>query len=281
MFTWEYTKLTGTHRTTADFLTSIADKNARHFKPGHEDSAPQTPQDLERAFRESQHYRRLLVDVQDYEHDSHVDNEKHKDFKETVQQSKSKHVTKKSPFTISFPRQVMACLRRQTWLFYHERSSFYTKLTIIILISLVVGSLFNEIDGDATSSAFSKSSMAFFAVAFVGWMQFAELLPAITGRTTMERQRAFAFYRPSAVVLARSILDLPVLLLLTLPFCIAFYFMARFDVDVSKFFIFTLFVYLVSLSLTYLFRMFAAFSSTVDDAIRFVGVCTSLPLPKP
>lgn len=115
--------------------------------------------------------------------------------------------------------------------------------------------------------------MAFFAIAFIGWLQFAELLPAIMGRTTMERQRAFAFYRPSAVVLSRAILDLPVMLIMVVCLSIPFYFLARFDIEASKFFIFMLIVYIVSLSLTAMFRMFAAFSGTVDDAIRFVGVC--------
>ncbi|KAK7431315.1 ATP-binding cassette transporter snq2 [Neonectria magnoliae] len=260
-------------QTTADFLTSIADKNARHFQPGRKDTAPKTPEELERAFRASPHYQRLLADVEDSERDDQtIENEKHKTFEATVQQSKSRHVTESSSFTISYPRQVMACLHRQIWLFYHERNSFYTKIFIIFSISLIIGSLFNEIDPDATSSAFSKSSMAFFAIAFIGWLQFAELLPAIMGRTTMERQRAFAFYRPSAVVLARAILDLPVMLIMVVCLSIPFYFLARFDLEAGKFFIFMLFVYVVSLSLTAMFRMFAAFSGTVDDAIRFVGV---------
>ncbi|KAH8674955.1 ABC-2 type transporter [Ilyonectria robusta] len=262
------------HRqTTADFLTSISDKNARRFQPGREETTPKTPEELAQAFRQSSHYQRLLADAQGCEGDGRgIENEKHRTFHETVQQSKSKHVTKSSSFTISYPRQVLACLHRQIWLFYHERSSFYTRLFIILSISIIVGSHFIDIDSSATSSAFSKSSMAFFAIAFVGWLQFAELMPAIVGRVTLQRQREFAFCRPSAIVLARAILDLPILFVMVVSLAIPFYFLARFDVDVSKFFIFTLFVYVVSFSLTTMFRMFAAFSSTVDDAIRFVGV---------
>ncbi|KAH7175291.1 ABC-2 type transporter [Dactylonectria macrodidyma] len=260
-------------QTTADFLTAISDKNARRFQPGREESTPKTPKELEQAFRQSSHYQKILADTHEYEGDSRcTETEKHRTFHETVQQGKSKHVTASSSFTISFPRQVLACLHRQTWLLYHERSSLYTKLFIILSISIIVGSHFVDIDADATSSAFSKSSMAFFGIAFVGWLQFAELMPAIVGRVTLQRQREFAFCRPSAIVLARAILDLPILLVMVVSLSIPFYFLARFDIDVGKFFIFTLFVYVVSFSLTTLFRMFAAFSTTVDDAIRLVGV---------
>lgn len=86
------------NRTTADFLTSIADKNARHFQSGREQSAPKTPEELEQAFRQSEHYQRLLQDVDDYERDSKSTNsEKHRIFEETVKEGeitilKSGHV---------------------------------------------------------------------------------------------------------------------------------------------------------------------------------------------
>lgn len=165
-----------------------------------------------------------------------------------------------------------ACLQRQTWLLYHELAGLRTKLFILFANALIVGSLFWNIDENSTSSAFSKSSIAFFSIAFVGWLQFSELVPAIGGRSTIERQRVFAFYRPSAVVLSRAIMDLPLVFVMVAVFAVPFYFLARLDVDVSKFWIYFLFVYLVSLSLTTMYRMLAAFSETIDDAIRWVNI---------
>ncbi|ROT37107.1 ABC-2 type transporter [Sodiomyces alkalinus F11] len=260
-------------QTTADFLTSIADKESRRFQPGREETTPKTPEELERAFRESPYYQRLLRDVDDYDLGSKTpDSEKHKVFEMTVQQSKSKHVTSSSPYTVSYACQVCASLKRQFWLFYHDRSSFYTKLFLLFANALIVGSLFAEIEPGATSSAFSKATMTFFAVAFVGWVQFSELLSVILGRNTIARQTAFAFYRPSAVVLARAILDIPVVFLLVVALVVPFYFLSRFDLDAGKFWIHFLFVYVLSYTVTAMYRLLAAFSSTVDDAIRFVGV---------
>ncbi|OLN88285.1 ABC transporter G family member 19 [Colletotrichum chlorophyti] len=275
-------------QTTADFLTSIADKNARHFQPGREATAPKTPEELERAFRESEHYRRLLEDVEDYERESRsADNEKQRQFEATVKEAKSKTVIGDSVYTVSFLRQVAACTQRQAWLLWGDRESFYTKLVIIVANSLIVSSLFYG-SGQDTSSVFARGGIAFFSIAFIGWLQFAELFPAIMGRTTIERQRVFAFYRPSAVVIARTLLDFPLMLIMTILFSIPVYFLGQFDVDASKFWIYTLLVYTVSFCLTTMYRMFASFSSTVDDSVRFVGVVlnimfilTGYVIPKP
>ncbi|KAJ5016581.1 Brefeldin A resistance protein [Colletotrichum sp. SAR 10_99] len=275
-------------QTTADFLTSIADKNARHFQSGREESAPKTPEELEQAFRQSEHYQRLLRDVDDYERDSKSTNsEKHRIFEETVKEAKSKTVVGDSVYTVSFLKQVAACTKRQAWLLWGDRNSFYTKLVIIIANALIVSSLFYGA-GQDTSSVFARGGVAFFSIAFIGWLQFAELLPAVSGRTTIERQRVFAFYRPSAVVVARMLLDFPLILIMTLFFSIPVYFLAQFDVDAAKFWIYTLLVYTATFCLTTMYRMFASLSSTVDDAVRFVGVVlnimfifTGYVIPKP
>lgn len=53
--------------TTADFLTSLCDPNARQFQPGREASTPKTPEELEAVFKKSDTYQRILRDVDAYE----------------------------------------------------------------------------------------------------------------------------------------------------------------------------------------------------------------------
>ena len=66
------------------------------------------------------------------------------------------------------------------------------------------------------------------------------------------------------------------------------YFMTNLDRDVSKFFIYVLFVYTATINITALYRMFAALSPTIDDAVRFSGtalnlliIYTGYTIPKP
>jgi ABC-type multidrug transport system ATPase subunit len=111
-------------QTTADFLTAVTDPSERRFREGYEDRAPKTPEELEKAFRSSPNYRKILNDIEDYEKDleesGFVDA---KEFKKAVQESKSKHVQKKSSYTVSFPRQVLACTQREFWLTWGDKST--------------------------------------------------------------------------------------------------------------------------------------------------------------
>ena len=63
-------------------------------------------------------------------------------------------------------------------------------------------------------------------------------MKAVTGRAVVARQRDFAFYRPSAVVLARVITDFPVLIVEVVVFGIIMYFMTGLALDPAKFFIY-------------------------------------------
>ena len=95
-------------QTTADFLTSVTDPTERRFREGYEDKAPKTPEDFERVFKNSENYKKVLADVDGYEKE--LEESEHADarqFKQSVKEQKSKTVSKKSSYTVSYPRQVM------------------------------------------------------------------------------------------------------------------------------------------------------------------------------
>ena len=274
--------------TTADFLTSVTDPISRVFRDGYEAKAPKTAEDFERAFKSSPNYQKVLADVQDYE--NHLGNTNFVDaeqFKQSVKEQKSRHVSSKSSFTVSFWRQVLACTRREFWLVLGDKPTLYTKFFIIISNGLIVGSLFYG-QPTNTAGAFSRGGTAFFSILFLGWLQLSELMKAVSGRVVIARHREYAFYRPSAVSLARVLADFPIIFAQVIPFTIIMYFLTQLDVDVSKFFIYFLFVYTTTICITALYRMFAALSPTIDDAVRFSGtalnlliVYTGYVIPKP
>ncbi|KAJ5248930.1 ABC multidrug transporter atrF [Penicillium chermesinum] len=262
--------------TTADFLTSLCDPNAREFQPGREASTPKTAEELEKVFKNSVAYRRILDDVAQYE--QRLDETGREDterFQKTVAQSKSKTVSKKSPYTVSLAKQVAACVRREFWLMWGDKTSLYTKYFIIVSNSLIVSSLFYGESLD-TSGAFPRGGALFFAILFLGWLQLTELMPAVSGRTIVQRHKGYAFYRPSAVSIARVVVDFPAIFCMVVPFSVVVYFMTGLDVTVSKFFIFFLFVYTNTFAITSLYRMFASLSPTIDDAVRFSGIALNL-----
>lgn len=129
-----------------------------------------------------------------------------------------------------------------------------------------------------TSGAFSRGGTLFFSILFLGWLQLTELMPAVSGRAIIQRHKDYAFYRPSAVAIARVVVDFPVIFTMVVIFTLIVYFMTGLDVDASKFFIYALFVYTTTFCITSMYRMFASLSPTIDDAVRFSGIGKSISL---
>jgi len=263
-------------QTTPDFLTSVTDPTERQYREGYEDKAPRSSEELEKAFKSSEHYQQVLADVEQYERGlKESDYADAKEFERTAQEQKSKTVTKKSSYTVSFVRQVMACTKREFWLIWGDQTTLITKYFIIVSNGLIVGSLFYGQSLD-TSGAFSRGGTIFFSILFLGWLQLTELMKAVSGRAVVDRHHDYAFYRPSAVSIARVVTDFPMLLPQVCLFTIIMYFMTNLDVEAGKFFIYLLFVFTTTVMLTALYRMFAALSPTIDDAIRFSGIALNL-----
>ena len=264
-------------QTTAEFLTSCTDAGIRRFREGYADRAPKTPEELEATFKKSQSYQNVLREVQLYEQELETTGfSSTGEFRESVQQAKShRTVSRNSPYTVSFPRQVQACLRREFWLFFGDVTGLYTKAFVLIAIGFIVGSLFYNSSMDS-SGAFTRGGGLFMSILFLCWLQLAELMKVFSGRNVIARQHEYALYRPSAVTIARLILDLVVLLPQASIFALIMYFMCSLDVDASKWWTYWLFAYVNSLTITSLYRMFATLSPTADDAVRFASVALNL-----
>jgi len=263
-------------QTTADFLTSICDPVARQFREGYEDRCPKTAEELEQVFRASPAYKKVLQDVKDFE--QHLKETGHVDarvFQESVQQSKSRRVGSQSNYTVSFWKQVLACTRREFWLVWGDKTGLYTKYFTIISCGLIVSSLFYNTPS-STDGAFLRSGVVFFSIIFLGWLQLAELMKAVSGRAVVARQKEYAFYRPSAVTMARALADLPMLIPPTIIFGLIVYFMTGLDLDAGKFFIYLLFVFTTTFCFTALYRALASLSPTMDDAVRFSGISLNI-----
>jgi ATP-binding cassette, subfamily G (WHITE), member 2, SNQ2 len=268
-------------QTTADFLTSVGDPNERQFRSDVDvASIPKTAEELEAAFRKSQIYRDTLADVESYESNLRINEcADTRQFQQAVAEQKSKSTVdaslKRSSYTVSFPRQVWACTKREAWLLWGDKSSLYTKAFIIIANGLIIGSLFYG-ESFGTNGAFSRGGALFFSILFLGWLQLSELIKAVSGRVVIARHREYAFYRPSAVVIGRLLLDIPVVAVQSVVFTIILYWMSNLAPNAGKFFINLLFVYTTTICVTALYRMFAALSPSIDDAVRFSGIALNL-----
>ena len=101
-------------------------------------------------------------------------------------------------------------------------------------------------------------------------------MKAVTGRVVVARHKDYAFYRPSAVSIARVVVDFPVIAIQVGIYGIVMYFMCGLTITAGRFWIYMLFVYVTTIVITALYRMFAAVSPEIDTAVRFSGIALNL-----
>jgi len=260
-------------QTTAEFLTSVCDPDARRFRPGYEDRCPKTAVELEEVFRISTAYKKVLADVEDFEY--HLRETDHADG--LILPRKSHREVPHPNHTESFFRQVLACTRREFWLIWGDKAELCTKYFTIISNGLIVSSMFYR-SPPSTDGVFIRSGVVFFSIVFLGWLQLAELMKAVTGRVVIARHAEYGFYRPSSVSLARALTDFPMLIPPVVIFNVIVYFMTNLDREPGKFFTYLLFSYTSTICLTALYRMMAALSPTINDAVRFTGTALDILL---
>lgn len=273
----------GERRTTADFLTSVTNPGERRFRPGWEGRAPKGAVELEQAFIASRHYKALMEEVATSGREFGDDDSTHDEgggkesgtplsnFQTATQAQKARYVRPQSAYTIPFPQQVSLCLTRQLHHLRNTTASLAIRLINTVVNALVMGSLFWA--QPATSAgAFSRGGFIFYTAVFLGWIQLAELGEAFSGRGVVERQRGFAFVRPSAVAVARMVVDLGVVFVQAGVFGGIVYWMAGMKRDLGAFATFLGFVYLLTVGLTALYRVFAALAGSYEVAVRYCGV---------
>lgn len=222
-------------QTVADFLASVTSISERRFRSGWESRTPKGAVELEKAFRASVFYRNIQTKMLQYDSGLSASKETSSDyslkdldtqtFKQTVQASKSRYVPSTSSYTISFPKQVYLCTKRQLWQLKGNRTAFYIKTASTIINALLIASMFYN-QPTTSDGAFSRGGFIFYSAVLLGWIQLAELEDAVQGRDILNRQKRFAFVTPSAVSFARVIVDLLVVLFQAILYSVIAYFLS-------------------------------------------------------
>ncbi|KAL8941766.1 MAG: hypothetical protein Q9216_002051 [Gyalolechia sp. 2 TL-2023] len=243
---------------TAEFLTAITDPTQRRTRPGSKAETLTSPWQLSAAFRESLHFARLLEEKSQYE----------------KQLAAEAPPIPSSSYNLPYIRQILECLRREYQLVKGQRHVYYTKWVTTVILCLAVGSLHYGLTVNA-QGAFSRGGLLFFPLILNGWLQFPELFDAHTNRPVLERQANLHLYRPSAVALARTLIDLPLIAFQHVLCVLPFYFLANLQVDAGKFFLFYLTLLVSTVNFSNLLRGFAYYVSSLEDCFRYGGTaCT-------
>ncbi|KAE9568421.1 ZEB2-regulated ABC transporter 1 [Colletotrichum fructicola] len=253
-------------QTTADFLTSLTNPAERVVRPGFENRVPRSPDEFATVWKGSQLRARLMEEIHSFEEQYPMDGSGVNKFSEVRKAHKQSLTSSRSPYTISVPMQVWLCMTRGYQRLSGDKLFFFVTVLGNMVISLVLGSIFFDLPADA-SSMNSRCILIFFAILFNGLSSALEILTLYVQRPVVEKHARYALYHPFSEAISSTICDLPSKILSTLAFNIPLYFMAKLRQEADAFFIFLLFGFTTTLSMSMILRTIGQTSRTIHQAL--------------
>lgn len=139
-------------------------------------------------------------------------------------------------------------------------------LTVNFIEALILASIFYNLPNN-TSSFFYRGSVIFMLVLLNGFGSMLEIFALYAKRTIIEKHNRYALYHPSAEALSSMIFDLPYKVLNSALVNTTLYFMAGLRLDAGAFFFFYLLGFIMLLSMSMFFRLFASVTKTIAQAL--------------
>ena len=272
-------------QTTGDFLTSVTNADERKAREGFEQKVPRTPDEFESYWKNSSNLANVLKEIEDYELE--VGDTTLGQLRDRHTQMQARHMRPKSPYVISIPMMIKLCSKRAYQRLVNDKTSTISTILGQIVMALIVGSVFYGTP-NSTSAFFSKGAILFFAILLNALISIGEINNLYDQRPIVEKQASYAFYYPWTEAMAGVVTDIPVKFLIAVVFNIILYFLGGLRYEPSQFFIFFLFNFIATLTMSSIFRSLAALTKTISQAMAFAGVMvlaiviyTGFTLPRP
>ncbi|KAI0477784.1 ABC-2 type transporter [Xylariaceae sp. FL0804] len=262
-------------QTTPDYVTGCTDEFEREYQDGYSpQNAPHSPETLAEAFEKSKYAQRLDTEMADYKSRLEVEKEKQEDFRVAVLEAK-RSGAKHSVYSVGFHLQVWALMKRQFALKIQDKLGLGLSWFRAIIIAIVLGTLYLNL-GHTSASAFSKGGLLFVSLLFNAFQAFSELGSTMTGRPIVNKHKAYAFHRPSALWIAQIFVDTAFSAVQILVFSIIVYFMTGLTRTAGAFFTFYLLILVGNIAMTLYFRIIGCLSPDFDYAIKFAVITVTL-----
>lgn len=240
-------------QTTPDFLTSLTNPTERIVRHGYEDKVPSTALEFYECWRSSPEYERLVNKV-----DSFIEEQDKKESKHEIKEShvarQSNSASSKSPYLLSFGKQVSILLKRNIWNFKANPGVAISGVIGNIILSIIISTLFFNLSGD-TSGFYYRGAILFIGVLFNSFSSLLEIMSLFEARPIVEKHKQFALYRPSADALASILTELPPKIITSICFNLIFYFVVNLRRDAGHFFFFLFTAFLGTVSMSHLLEL--------------------------
>jgi len=260
-------------QTTPDFLVACTDVHGRRLTPDFQGRIPHSAEEQEIAFRESEAGRANRAEVDAYvaEMQQRMDKSAQKSYVGDTRAKRARHVSKRSPFLLSWPMQVRLAIKRRAQITMGDWMTLFITSFASTIQAILLGSLFYQLQL-TQQGIFPRTGIMFFSLMYNSFLAMSEITVSYMQRPIVIRQSRYAMLRPSADALAVALLDIPIRLVTLTFFVIPLYFMAGLSYDAGKFFIFWCCVLLVTYSLVAFFRMLASLTRSESVATMLAGL---------
>ncbi|KAI0129629.1 ABC-2 type transporter [Xylariales sp. AK1849] len=262
-------------QTTPDYVTGCTDEFERGYADGYSPAnAPHNAETLAEAYSKSAYTERLNAEMASYKTNLTQETAKHEDFRTAVRESK-RSGAKRSVYSVGFQLQVWALMKRQFVLKMQDRLALILSWIRSVVIAIVLGTLYLNL-GQTSASAFSKGGLLFISLLFNAFEAFSELAGVMTGRSIVNKHKAYAFHRPSALWIAQIFIDTAFSAARVLVFSVIVYFMTDLTRTAGAFFTFYLLIMVGNIAMTLFFRIVGCLSPDFDYAIKFAVIIITL-----
>ena len=253
-------------QTTADFVTSMTSHVERVVKPGYEDLVPRTPDEFAKKWKESPERQTLLKEIEEYNEEHKIGGTNHQQFASSRHIEKSSLQRERSPYTLSYLRQVRLCMWREFQALKNDPSITIGMLGMNFFEALIISSIFYNLPND-TASFFYRGASLFLLIVLNAFSSVLEILSLYAKRNVVEKHARYALYHPSVEAFSSMIMSLPYKILNTILVNTTLYFMANLRREPGPFFFFLLINFTAMMSMSMFFRLLASLTKTVTQAL--------------
>ncbi|KAK6224463.1 abc-2 type transporter [Colletotrichum tabaci] len=259
-------------QTTPDFLTSMTSPSERRIKPGYEHLAPRTPDDFAARWKQSQLHAALMTAIDAYDGE-HPPQQRLGAFEESIKAERSSWQRLKSPYTLTYPRQVKLCLWRGWKRLVADPEFTISSLVFNIIVGFILGSMFYNLKPES-GTFYYRGGLIFFALLFNAFASEMEVLTLYTQRPVIEKHNRYALYHQSAEAISSYITELPYKITNIFTFNSILYFLANLNRQPGPFFFFCLVSFTVLLAMSGIYRTMASLARTSHQAMVPVTLVT-------
>ncbi|PLB37806.1 putative ABC multidrug transporter [Aspergillus candidus] len=256
-------------QTTADFLTSMTSHRERVVRPGA--NPPRSPDEFADAWMRSQHQACLNVEIDQYLAQYPFDSEHYDSFLASRRVDQARSQREGSPFNLSYWQQVKLTLWRNWILLKSDPSMTLTMLLTNLFMSLMTASIFYNLS-NTSESLTRRGTLLFFIILSNAFGSMLEIMTLYAKRPIVEKHNRYALYHPSSEALSSMIIDLPYKTVNAIICNIALYFMCNMRREAGPFFFFLLVVYIITLTMSMMFRLMASLTKTIAQALAPASV---------